>query len=78
MIFLPSVCVGFQLRLGFVILNSIKQKILLMYDGILTFIRTINTTSESSKARKFFNLKHFNCNEQLEFLAYISSSNAMA
>ena len=76
--FLPSVCVGFQLRLGFVILNSSKQKILLIYNVILTFIRTINTKSKSSKARKFFNLQHFNFNEQFEYLAYISSSNAMA
>ena len=41
-------------------------------DGILTFISTMNTTSERLKARNFFICWYFSFNEQLKFCAQLS------
>ena len=49
--------------------HNVKMSIIV---GILTFIRMINTTSESLKARDGFIFLHFNIYEQLKFHAQLS------
>ena len=44
-------------QLKFIMLINVKMPTIV---GILTFISTINTTSESLKARKVFNFQHIN------------------
>ena len=58
-----------QLSLKFILLINVKIPTIV---GILTFMRRINKTPESSIERKIFIYQHFSCYEQLKFRAQLS------
>ena len=58
-----------QLSITFIMLINVKMPTKV---GILTFLRMINKTSESLKARKVFNFQHFSFYEQLKVRAQLS------
>ena len=58
-----------QLNTKFVLLKNVKMPTIV---DILTFISTINTTSERLKAGNFFIYQYFSFNEQLKLRAQLS------
>ena len=58
-----------QLSTKFILLIIVKMPTIV---GILTFISTINTTSERHKARHFFLFRYFSFYEQLKFHVKLS------
>ena len=58
-----------QLSTKFIVLINVKMPTIV---GILTFISTINTTSERLKTRNVFICRYFSVYEQLKFRAQLS------
>ena len=58
--------INVKMPMEFILLINVKMP---TFVGILTFIRRINTTSESFKARKVFKFQHFSVDEQVKFNA---------